>query len=98
MWTLGSWQGECVCDVAIRVERVLVDLAVLRVPAEDLVLVPHCEITYLYISGITTKPKQSECDVNSYNKDTIAICTCEGPDLMKQLIFQGCGVFICTKC
>ena len=56
------------------------------------------EVTYLYISGITTKPKQSECDVNSYNKDTIAICTCEGPDLMKQLIFQGYGVFICTKC
>ena len=56
------------------------------------------EVTYLYISGITTKPKQSECDVNSYNKDTIAICTCECPDLMKQLIFQGYGVFICTKC
>ena len=56
------------------------------------------EVIYLYISGITTKPKQSECDVNSYNKDTIAICTCECPDLMKQLIFQGYGVFICTKC
>ena len=42
MWTLGSWQGKCVCDVAIRVERVLVDLAVLRVPAEVLESEPHC--------------------------------------------------------
>ena len=56
------------------------------------------EVTYLYISGITIKPKQSECNVNSYIKDTIAICTCECPDLMKQLIFQGYGIFICTKC
>ena len=31
------------------------------------------EVTYLYISGITTKPKLSECDVNSYNRDTIAM-------------------------
>ena len=42
MWTLGSWQGEGVCDVAVRVERVLVDLAVLRVPAQVLQSVPHC--------------------------------------------------------
>ena len=55
-------------------------------------------VTYSYISGITTIPKQSECNVNSYNKDTIAICTCECPDLMKQLIFHGYGIFICTKC
>ena len=41
MWTLGSWQGEGVCDVAVRVERVLVDLAVLRVPAEALESVAH---------------------------------------------------------
>ena len=41
MWTLGSWQGKCVCDVAIRVERVLVDLAVLRVPAAVLESEPH---------------------------------------------------------
>ena len=26
------------------------------------------EVTYLYISGILTIPKQSECNVNSYNK------------------------------
>ena len=26
------------------------------------------EVTYLYISGIVTIPKQSECNVNSYNK------------------------------
>ena len=42
MWTLGSWQGKCVCDVAIRVERVLVDLAVLRVPAQVLESEPRC--------------------------------------------------------
>ena len=32
MWTLGSWQGECVCDVTIGVEGILVHLAVLRIP------------------------------------------------------------------
>ena len=56
------------------------------------------KVTYLYISGIITIPKQSECNVNSYNKDTVAFCKCEWPDLMKQLIFQGYGIFICTKC
>ena len=35
------------------------------------------EVTYLYISGIVTIPKQSECNVNSYNKDTVAFCKCE---------------------
>ena len=29
MWTLCSWQGECVCDVAIGVEGILVHLTVL---------------------------------------------------------------------
>ena len=29
MRTLGSWQGECVCDVAIGVEGILVHLTVL---------------------------------------------------------------------
>ena len=55
-----------------------------------------CEVTYLYISGISNIPKQSECNVNSYNNIyiyTIAICTCECPDLMKQLIVQGYGIF-----
>ena len=28
----------------------------------------------MYISGIITIPKQSECNVNSYNKDTVAFC------------------------
>ena len=36
-----------------------------------------CEVTYLYISGKITIPKQSECNVNSYNKDTVAFCKCE---------------------
>ena len=44
------------------------------------------EVTYLYISGITTRPKQSECNVNSYNKDTIAMSTCKCPDLMKNIL------------
>ena len=35
------------------------------------------EVTYLYISGIVTIPKQSECNVNSYNKDTVAFCKCK---------------------
>ena len=48
-------------------------------------------------------PNNLSATWNSYNKDTVAfckceICTCECPDLMKQLIFQGYGVFICTKC
>ena len=38
------------------------------------------------------------CNVNSYNKDTLAFCKCKCPDMMKQLIFQGYGIFICTKC
>ena len=29
------------------------------------------EVTYLYISGKVTVPKQSEFNVNSYNKDTV---------------------------
>ena len=29
------------------------------------------EVTYLYISGKVTIPKQSEFNVNSYNKDTV---------------------------
>ena len=29
---------------------------------------PDPKVTYLYISGIVTIPKQSECNVNSYNK------------------------------
>ena len=29
------------------------------------------EVTYLYTSGIVTVPKQSEFNVNSYNKDTV---------------------------
>ena len=29
------------------------------------------EVTYLYISGIVTVPKQSEFNVNSYNKETV---------------------------
>ena len=49
-------------------------------------------VTYSYISGITTIPKQSECNVNSYNKDTIAICTCECPDLMKPYMQKTCDV------
>ena len=28
-------------------------------------------VTYLYISGKVTIPKQSEFNVNSYNKDTV---------------------------
>ena len=56
------------------------------------------KVTYLYISGIITIPNQSECNVNSYSKDTVAFCKCECPDLIKQLIFQGYGIFICTKC
>ena len=35
------------------------------------------KVTYLYISGIITIPKQSECNVNSYNKDTVAFCKCK---------------------
>ena len=35
-------------------------------------------------TGIITKPKQTECNVNSYNKDTVAFCKCECPDLIKQ--------------
>ena len=60
-----------------------------------------CERLYICIfqkTGIVTISKQSECNVNSYNKDTVAFCKCECPDLMKQLIFQGYGIFICTKC
>ena len=48
----------------------------------------------MYISGIVTIiPKQSECNVNSYNKDTVASCKCENamPDWIKQLILQGYG-------
>ena len=30
------------------------------------------EVTYLFISGIVTIPKQSECNVNSYNKDIVS--------------------------
>ena len=56
------------------------------------------KVTYLYISGIITIPKQSECNVNSYNKDTVAFCKCECPDLIKQLILQDYGIFICKKC
>ena len=36
MWTLGSRQGECVCDVAVGVEGILVHLTVLRVPGTEL--------------------------------------------------------------
>ena len=35
------------------------------------------KVTFLYILGIITIPKQSECNVNSYNKDTVAFCKCE---------------------
>ena len=34
--------------------------------------------------SLITKPKQTECNVNSYNKDTEAFCKCECPDLIKQ--------------
>ena len=53
-------------------ETVVVD------PAKVVVqLSKSSEVTYLYISGIVTIPKQSECNVNSYNKDTVAFCKCE---------------------
>ena len=42
---------------------------------------------YIFVfqkTGIITKPKQTECKVNSYNKDTEAFCKCECPDLIKQ--------------
>ena len=42
---------------------------------------------YIFVfqkTGIITKPKQTECNVNSYNKDREAFCKCECPDLIKQ--------------
>ena len=33
-----------------------------------------CEVTYLYISGKITIPKQSECNVNSYDNDIVPFC------------------------
>ena len=47
---------------------------------------------YIFVfqkTGIITKPKQTECNVNSYNKDIVSFCKCECPDLIKQLILQG---------
>ena len=46
-------------------------------PRRDFIFSPDPKVTYLYISGIITIPKQSECNVNSYNKDTVAFCKCE---------------------
>ena len=43
-------------------------------------------------------PNNLSATWNSCNKDTVAFCKCECPDLMKQLIFQGYVIFICTKC
>ena len=36
MWTLSSRQGECVCDVAVGVEGILVHLTVLGIPGAEL--------------------------------------------------------------
>ena len=46
---------------------------------------------------IITIPKQSECNINSYNKDTVAFCKCQCPDLIKQLILLGFGISICKR-
>ena len=47
---------------------------------------------YIFVfqkTGIITIPKQTECNMNSYNKDIVSFCECECPDLIKQLILQG---------
>ena len=58
---------------------------------------------FVYFQERSLYPNNLSATWNSYNKDTVAfckceICTCECPDLMKQLVFQGYGIFICTKC
>ena len=58
---------------------------------------------FVYFQERSQYPNNLSATWNSYNKDTVAfckceICTCECPDLMKQLVFQGYVIFICTKC
>jgi len=63
----------------------------------------HVRIHICIFQEWSQYPNNLSATWNSYNKDTVAfckceICTCECLDLMKQLIFQGYGVFNCTKC
>ena len=74
----GDWKDSIWCEggaawVLILTHRQFLKVNMLINKRKDI----SVEVTYLYISGIVTIPKQSECNVNSYNKDTVAFCKCE---------------------